>query len=55
MISGEYQIKKNKMDDFTHTECTLEIELCVVTYEQCEYTASKFLDELQALLDKYSV
>lgn len=55
MISGEYQIKKMKTDDITHTECTMEIELCVVTYEPSENTSSKFLDELQALLNKYAI
>lgn len=55
MISGEYQIKEMKRDNITHTECTMEIELCIVTYEPSENNSLKFLDELQALLDKYAI
>lgn len=55
MISGEYEIKEMKIDNITHTERTIKIELCVVTYEPSENNSYKFLTELQELLDKYAI
>ena len=55
MISGEYEIKENKLDDITYTERTMKIELCIVTYEQSKKDSAAFLDELQTLLNKYAI
>ena len=55
MISGEFEIKKNEIDHITHTERTIEIELCVVTYEPSEKNSEKFFEELQELLNKYAI
>ena len=55
MISGEYEIKENRLDNNTHTERTMKIELCVVTYEPSNKNADAFLDELQELLNKYAI
>lgn len=55
MISGEYEIKENKLDDITHTERTMKIELCIVTYEPSKKNADVFLNELQVLLNKYAI
>ena len=55
MISGEYEIKENELDNITHTERTMKIELCVVTYEPSKKNADAFLDELQELLNKYAI
>ena len=55
MISGEYEIKKNELDNISHTERTIEIELCVVTYEPSEKNSEKFFEELQELLDRYAI
>ena len=55
MISGEYESKENKLDDVTHTERTMKIELCIVTYEPSKKNADAFLDELQTLLNKYAI
>jgi hypothetical protein len=55
MISGEYEIKENKLDDITHTERTMKIELCIVTYEPSNKNADTFLNELQTLLNKYAI
>ena len=55
MISGDYEITENKLDDITHTERTMRIELCVVTYESSKNNADAFLDELQKLLNKYAI
>jgi len=55
MISGEYEIKESKLDDITHTERTMKIELCIVTYEPSKKNSDAFLDELQTLLNKYAI
>jgi len=55
MISGDYEIKENYLDKNTHTERTMKIELCIVTYEPSEKNAEAFLNELQALLCKYAI
>lgn len=55
MISGEYEIKSNKLDDITGTERTMQIELCIVTYEASKKNADAFLSDLQALLNKYTI
>ncbi len=55
MISGEYEITDDKLDNITHTERTMQIELCVVTYEPSENNSDNFLRELQKLLDKYAI
>lgn len=55
MISGEYEIKENNLDNITHTERTMKIELCIVTYEPSGKNADAFLDELQKLLNKYAI
>lgn len=55
MISGEYEIIDNNLDDITHTERTMKIELCIVTYEPSKKNADAFLDELQTLLNKYAI
>lgn len=55
MISGEYEIKENKLDDITYTERTMKIELCIVTYEPSKKDSAAFLDELQTLLNKYAI
>ncbi len=55
MISGDYEIKENNLDKNTHTERTMIVELCVVTYEPSEKNADAFLNELQKLLDKYAI
>ena len=53
--SGEYSIIECKTDDITHTEQTIRIELCVVTYEPSEKNSSKFFEELQELLSRYAI
>jgi hypothetical protein len=55
MISGEYEIKKIELDNITHTERTIVLELCVVTYEPSEKNSSKFFEELKELLDRYAI
>ena len=55
MISGEYKIKENRLDNITHTERTMTIDLHVVTYEPSKNNADAFLDELQELLNKYAI
>lgn len=55
MISGEYEINSNKLDDITGTERTMQIELCIVTYEPSKNNAAEFLSELQTLLNKYAI
>ena len=55
MISGEYEIKENKLDDITYSERTMRIELFLVTYEPSEKNADAFLEELQTLLNKYAI
>ena len=55
MISGEYEIKENRLDNITHTERTMTIDLHVVTYEPSKNNADAFLDELQELLNKYAI
>lgn len=55
MMSGEYEIKENKLDDMTQTERTMKIELCIVTYEPSKKNADSFLNELQKLLNKYAI
>lgn len=55
MISGEYEIKENDLDKNTHTERAMRIELYLVTYEPSKNNADAFLEELQALLNKYAI
>ena len=55
MISGEYVIKENQLDNITQTERTMTIELHIVTYEPSKNNADAFLDELQKLLNKYAI
>ena len=55
MFSGEIEIKENKLDECTHTERTMKIELCIVTYEPSEKNADAFLQELQNVLNKYAI
>ena len=55
MISGDYEIKENSLDNITHTERTMVVELCVVTYELSDENSDAFLDELQKLLNKYAI
>jgi len=55
MISGEYEIKSNKLDDITGTERTMTLEVHIVTYEPSKKNADAFLSDLQALLNKYAI
>ena len=55
ITSGDYEIMENDLDKNTHTERTMKIELCIVTYEPSEKNADSFLSELQTLLNKYAI
>ena len=52
MISGEYEIKKNKIE-YGERQMTIEFEL--VTAEDKENTSEKFFEEFEQLLKKYAI
>ena len=52
MISGEYEITKDKTE---WSERTMDINLVIVTAEESDRSSDKFLEELEALLQKYAI
>lgn len=53
MISGEYDIKENKIE---YGERTVKLELCIVTDESKDNKSfSRFQEELEELLNRYAI
>lgn len=55
MISGEYEVKENRVVPPAYGERKITVECHVVVDDYSENNASNFFDELQALLNKYAI
>ena len=55
MISGEYEVKENKVVPPAYGERRITVECHVVIDDYSENNATHFFEDLEALLNKYAI